>query len=121
MNTKTQNIIKEEMTKLPERTQKSINSIDWVNISENIGKKYLLNDEQINNLQLETFLVLIGLVNEDKYIENLKKYIKLDENKILTLEKDVVEKIITPVINYYKNSNNSELQKTLDFILSNRK
>jgi hypothetical protein len=40
LNIKLQEIIKEELVKLPKESQDSINSIDWGVISEEIIKKY---------------------------------------------------------------------------------
>ena len=61
MTEKLKQIIKEETAKLPKESQDVINVFDWGTISEEIGKKYLLNENETNDLQVETLLILIGL------------------------------------------------------------
>ena len=61
MTDKLKKIIQDEVGVLPKETQGAINSLDWVSIAEEIGKKNLLNESEINDLQVETLLTLVGI------------------------------------------------------------
>jgi len=111
MTDKLKQIIKEELSKLPKEAQEAINSLDWSSIIEEIGKKYLLNESEINHLQAETLTVLIGLTTT-----------KDDAEKIAA---EATEKIFKPTSDVYieniKKSGkdkNSKPKQTIDFILS---
>src|SRR3990167_3531002 len=97
MTEKLKEIIKEEVMKLPKEMQEAMNALDWASITEEIGKKYLLNEDEINDLQAETLTVLIGLTDPDLYaidIENEIGTTKEDAKKIVD---EVSEKVFTPI------------------------
>jgi len=74
MTEKLKQIIKEEVVKLPKETRDAISAFNWGTVSEEIGKKYLLTESEVNDLQVETGLVLIGLVDGDEYALNIDWY-----------------------------------------------
>ena len=55
----------EEIKNLPKESQDAINSSRWEQITEEISKKYLLTDNELNDFQLETALMLLGLTEGD--------------------------------------------------------
>ena len=69
---KSKKLIGEEMLSLPKEAQDAINDSDWEKISEEIGKKHLLNENEINAFQLETASFLLGLIDEDSYALNIE-------------------------------------------------
>ncbi|OGI72282.1 hypothetical protein A3C60_00815 [Candidatus Nomurabacteria bacterium RIFCSPHIGHO2_02_FULL_37_45] len=125
MTEKLKEIIKEEVMKLPKEMQEAMNALDWASITEEIGKKYLLNEGEINDLQAETLTVLIGLTDPDLYaidIENEIGTTKEDAKKIVD---EVSEKVFTPISNLWEEnikknlkSKNSDAGQNLDFVLS---
>jgi hypothetical protein len=126
MNIKLQDTIKEQLSVLRKENQEAINSLDWVKISEEIIKKYLTEEEKISAFQLETFLVLVGLVeDEEKYKENLENHVSLTADEILKITTEAREKIFLPVYNFLIESikkslkdRNIHWQQNLGFILS---
>jgi hypothetical protein len=125
MTEKLKNIIKEEVMKLPKEAQEAIDSLDWGSIAEEIGKKYLLNESEINDLQAETLTVLLGLTDLEDYTRGIENEIgttKDDANKIAN---EALQKIFTPINNIFleniKKSGKDKkgnAEQNLDFILS---
>ena len=97
MTEKLKNIIKEEMAKLPKENQEAINTFDWVNIAEEIGKKYLLDESEINDLQVETLLILIGLEDPDLYANNIENNVGTSKDEANKIAEEVIQKIFVPI------------------------
>ena len=122
---KLKSVIQREVAKLPKESQEAINAFDWVNITEEIGKKYLLNEVEINDLQVQTLLVLIGLTDPEYYAQSIENEIGTSKNEAEKIAEEVLEKIFTPindilVENIKKNlkNKNPNPTQTLNFILS---
>jgi len=125
MTEKLKNIIKEEMAKLPKENQEAINTFDWVNIAEEIGKKYLLDESEINDLQVETLLILIGLEDPDLYANNIENNVGTSKDEANKIAEEVIQKIFVPIngiliedIKKSGKSKNPNTEQTLNFILS---
>ncbi len=125
MTEKLKQTIKEEIGKLPKEAQDAINALDWEKIAEDIGKKCFFDEGKINDLQLETLLVLVGLEDAEFYSNNIIDNVgtTMDEGK--KIAEEVLQKIFTPIGNEItkniksnlKNKNPS-VEQTLNFILS---
>lgn len=76
---------KEDLLRMPKEWQEVVNSFDWGTISEEIAKKYFLDEIAIENLQIEISLALTGA----EEISYLKSNI---ENNVLT-SRETAEKI----------------------------
>jgi hypothetical protein len=125
MTEKLKQTIKEEMDKLPKETQNAINSLDWGNIVEEIGKKYLLNESEVNDLQVETMLVLFGIEELDSYTQNIENEVGISKEEAEKIAKEVNQKIFNPIYDILtKNiedkikTKNPSWKQTLDFIVS---
>jgi hypothetical protein len=88
---------KEEFAKLPRELQEAIDTVDWVNISEEIGKKYLLSEDELNNFQVETLLVLAGLEEGFLYSDNVAYNVGLSKEKTEQIVTEVNQKIFMPI------------------------
>src|SRR3989338_4771438 len=97
MTEKLQQTIQEEVIKLPKEAQEAINFLDWIKIAEEIGKKYLLNEEEINNFQLETLLVLIGVVDPEFYAINIENQVGTTKDSANKMADEAFEKIFKPI------------------------
>lgn len=125
MNEKSKNLIKEEMLNLPKEIQEAINTSGWEKISEEIGKKYLLDENEIETFQLETASFLLGLVDKDSYPINIEDEVGTSKEEARKISDEAFQKIFTPITNMLeenikknlKNKNPSP-EQTLDFILS---
>jgi hypothetical protein len=125
MTEKLKQTIKEEMAKLPKETQEAINAFDWLKVTEEIGKKYSLNESAINDFQAETSLILIGIEDRYSYAFNIKNNVGVDMDKAEEIANEALEKIFEPIANIMeenikknmKDKNISPAQN-IDFILS---
>ena len=117
--------IKEEIAQLPTEMQEAINAFNWVKVAEEIGNKNQLTEEEIEDFQLETLLVLIGAVDPEFYAVNIENHVNTTKNQAQNLAKESFQKIFTPISktieeNIKKNlkNKNPNAKQTLDFILS---
>ncbi len=127
MTEKLQQTIKEEVGKLSKEKQEAINSLDWVKVVEEIGKKHFLTDaESINNLQVETLLVLVGIEDLDSYARNIENEVGTSREEAEEIVKQATELIFTPIYNTLieKIKNNlktkaPDWKQAVNFVLSN--
>lgn len=106
MNIKLKEKIEEEMVNLPKELQEVIKSFDWGKATEEIGKKHLLDESEVNDLQTETGLVLIGLTSADSYASNVESNVGLSKEEAEKIAAEVDIKIFGPI--YKKLSENME-------------
>ena len=125
MTEKLQQTIKEEVAKLPKDAQDAINAFDWIKVTEEIGKKYLLTDEETNNFQVETLLVLVGLTDPQFYPVSIENQVGTTKDDAQKMSDEATEKIFIPIANAIeenlkKNLKNNNLnpKQTINFILS---
>jgi hypothetical protein len=125
MTEKLKQKMSEEITKLSKEKQEAINSIDWGKKTEEIGKKFTLTDTEINDLQLETGLVLIGLFDFDLFILNIENEVGLTTQQATSIANEILNNILSPIsdkiISSIKNNtqiSNVSWDKTVNFIVS---
>ncbi len=125
MTDKLKEIIKEEVAKLPKEKQDAINSLDWGIITEEIGKRFLFDESQINDFQVQTLLILLGLADPKFYETTIEYDIGTTKDESVNIAKEVLEKIFNPIQemieeNVKKNlpSKNPSVTHNLNFILS---
>ena len=125
MTEKLKQTIKEEVGKLTKENQEVINAFGWENIAEEIGKKYLLTESEINDLQVETLLVLVGLQDPDEYAQNVESNIGTSKAEAEKIANEVMQKILIPITNLLleniKKSDkveNATPEQNINFILS---
>ena len=99
MTDKLQQTIKEELAKLPQENQNAINALDWVKITEEIGKKNLLTESEINDLQVETLLIMVDLEDPKAYANNIENNIDTSKEEAEKIAGEVTEKIFIPINN----------------------
>jgi len=121
--------IKEELNKhltlLPKESQEVINSFDWVKITEEIGKKYALQPKDIEILQVNVGVVLVGLDEQEALVENIESDVIIAKKDAEKITEEIIEKIIKPIYEKLcekiKNNLKSKpvnWQQNVDFILS---
>ena len=127
MTENSKKIIEEQILKLPKEIREAVNFIDWIKISEEIGKKHLLSGDEIDNLQMETGLLLVGLASFDFYIQNIENEVGTSKKEAEKIANDVLETILTPITekaeeafkNQLKNNDQpTNFDQNLNFILS---
>ncbi|OGI60366.1 hypothetical protein A2641_01460 [Candidatus Nomurabacteria bacterium RIFCSPHIGHO2_01_FULL_37_25] len=122
---KSKNLIGEEMLSLPKEMRDAINSFYWEKMSEEIGRKYLLNENEIETLQLETASFLLGLVDEDAYAGNIEDEVGTSKDEAKKISEEIFQKIFTPINNTFEENikknmpnRNPNAEQNLNFILS---
>ena len=125
MTEKLKETIKEELAELPKEMQNAINAFDWVKIAEEIGEKHSLDENEINNFQLETLLVLVGATDPEFYAINIENQVETTNSEAESISDEVFKKIFNPINNLIIENikktlqgKNSNWVQTLDFILS---
>jgi hypothetical protein len=125
MTNKIKEKIKEFITVLPKQNQEVVNLSNWEKISEEIGKKHLLDQDEIDNFQLETGLVLVGIVNPVLFALNIENEVGTSKDEANKIANEVLEKIFNPIVDKLKEKGRVAMQEkpihwqqNLDFILS---
>lgn len=117
--------LKEHMNRLPKESQEVIASFGWEKISEEIGKKYFLIEDDINMLQANIGCVLVGLEEQDELAFNIEDDVGTSNADAYKMTEEIIEKILKPMVDILaqkikKDFKDSEVdwQQNLDFILS---
>jgi len=125
MTEKLKQTIKEEVGKLSKENQEVIGNFGWEKILEEIGKKYLLNDSEINDFQVETLLILVGLEDSDLYTNNIENNIGTSKAEAEKIANEVLQKIFTPINDILEENikksgviKDANAEQNLNFILS---
>jgi hypothetical protein len=125
MTEKLKQQLNEQLTLLPKESREAINSFDWVKISEEIGEKYFLDEDDKNLFQVDIGLVLVGLSEQEYLAQDVEDDIAVSKNHAEKMAEEVVEKILKPIYenlakNIRKNARNMQVnwQQNLDFIIS---
>src|SRR6266496_3982488 len=99
MTEKLKQIAQEEIIKLPKEAQDVINAFDWAKVAEEIGSKFLINDVEVNNFEVETLLVLVGLEDLESYARNIENEVGTSKDEAIKLAEEAKEKIFAPIYN----------------------
>ncbi|MFA5840922.1 MAG: hypothetical protein WC847_01455 [Candidatus Paceibacterota bacterium] len=125
MTDKLKQTIKEEIGKLPKGNQEVINAFGWEPISEEIGKKYLLREKEINDFEIETLLVLVGVEDINDYAKNIEDNVVISKSEAQKIADEAFQKIFKPLGSALEENikksgvvENSTAEQTLNFILS---
>lgn len=125
MTEKLKQTIKEEMLQMPQEIQEAINSFDWVKVTEEIGKEFDLDENQINDFQAETSLAIMGLAALDFYATNIENHVETTKADAEKIASEAYQKIFAPIENILaEKAKNLIKNKTpnfaqnIDFILS---
>jgi len=125
MTDKLKQIIKEEVEKLPKEARDAVSSFDWITITEEIGNKFLLEEDDINGVQTEILLVLVGITDLEFYEVNLENKMVFTKDKAKDIAEEVFREIFNPINNILienikksPKSANLDWRKNLQFVLS---
>ena len=117
--------IKEETVLMPKEWRDIIDTFDWDTISKDIGKKYFLTEENIEDLQVEIGLVLIGEEEIGDLRVNIEYGLIIGGERARQIRDEIIEKIFAPMFNLFTENvkkslptRNIHWQQNLDFIIS---
>jgi hypothetical protein len=112
--TQLQQKIAEYYQKLPKELQEIFSSMEWLKKLEEVSQKYGLSEKQIETLGTETTLVLLGIIHEEEYEDNIKKEIALPqasmENLMLEINNSILKNIKPQLTEVFKTNNNGEVK-----------
>lgn len=125
MTEKLKQIIKDESLKLPKELREVIDSFDWVKISEEIGKLNLLDETEINDLQIEVSLALVGLEEHDSLALNIENNVGTSKIEAVKISNEVNQKIFDPMFEKMEEITKNKVhtydpswEQTINFIIS---
>lgn len=93
----------EQLKLLPEISQQALTSFNWVNVLLDIGKSFALQLDELEDLQVETMMLLVGITPPDEYEQELIKVLPLSKIEIEKLLDSINEKILIPIHDYIIN------------------
>lgn len=103
MNEKLRQQFEEELVYLPEINQQALKSFDWATELLAIGKNYGLHIDELEDLQIETMLVMVGLVPPENYQNELITRLAISPTEANKIIEQVNERIFTPIHDYIVN------------------
>ena len=125
MNEKLKQRMDSEILKLTPEKREAINSIDWVKITEDIGKNFSLTEVEIHNFQTETGLVLIGLVDPTTYTQNIEDNVGTTKVEAEKISSEAFNKIFSPLLDFIELAIKNKIkyqkqtwQQSVNFIIS---
>lgn len=125
MTDKLKEIINRELFKLPKENQEAITSLGWENIAEEIGKKYLISENEMNDFLVETLLVLAGLQDFDAYQRHVEDNVGTSHAEAEKITNEAIEKIFMPIADKIERKIKTRVEnmnptwhQNVDFILS---
>lgn len=103
MNEKLRQSFEEQLVYLPEINQQALKSFDWATELLSIGKNYGLHIDQLEDLQVETMLVLVGLVQVTNYQSELINRLAVSPSEANRIIEQVNDRIFQPIHDYIVN------------------
>jgi len=89
--------IEKAKAELPEDTQNAINAVDWKAVVLGMREKRGYSFEQLEDLEIETELVLCGLLSPENYSKELEKRLKLQKTEVNDLVKEIDSLVFTKI------------------------
>jgi hypothetical protein len=100
MNDNLRKTFEEQLTYLPAINQQALRSFDWATELIGIGKQYGLHIDQLDDLQIETMLVLVGVTSADDYPNELITRLAISPSEADKIIEQVNDRIFTPIHDY---------------------
>ena len=126
MTEKLKQKIKEGMVDLPREIQEAIGTFSWGGVVEEIGKKYSLSEDEVNDLQTETGLVLIGLEYGNAFASNIETEVGTSHEEAQKIAEEIDQKVFKSIYESLSNkiklglkNKNPKWNQNIDFVLSN--
>lgn len=103
MNEKIRQQFEEQLAYLPEINQRALKSFDWATELVAIGKTYGLHIDELEELQIETMLLLVGLTSPDDYEKELIERLAISPIEAGKIIEDVNKRVFSPIHDYIVN------------------
>lgn len=112
MNEALKQQFEEQLTYLPAVNQQALRSFDWATQLLSIGHQYGLHIDQLEDLQIETMLVLVGLVSPDDYETELITRLAVSTSEAEKILNEVNKQIFIPIHDYIVNGGEKKVNTT---------
>ncbi len=106
MNKKIRQQFEEQLAYLPTINQEALKAFDWATELVGIGKNYGLHIDELEDLQIETMLLLVGLTSPDNYEKELIERLAIPPSEAEKIIEQINERIFTPIHEYIVNGGN---------------
>jgi len=110
----TQEIIKEQLKKLPEDVRKAFASVDLRAKIKKISEKHRLHIDQGGELENETVLVMLGLESANDYKINLKRGLQISNSRAQAIIFDIDKEIFVNIRESLKKISQEDDMETED-------
>lgn len=97
MNPETNNVIQQQMEKLPPEVRTAITSPDLRKKLKEVGDRNKLHIDQLGILEDETVLVMMGLEDPNNFLDNLVKQVHIERSVAEKVEHEIGEQIFMPI------------------------
>ncbi len=91
------NTIQEHMKKLPEGVRSAIHASDWERKILTIGRRYGLHVDQLEVLQTELSLAVLGLSSREEFVKETMKEAHIPSETMVKLVSDINTEIFEPI------------------------
>lgn len=114
MNNQTiQNQIDDHMKTLPTDVQNAIKSSSWERKILTIGRKYGLHVDQLEVLQVELSLAVLGLTGRDEFVREVMSEAKISKETMNLIVEDINHEIFEPIRNYLHTTRINEEEREI--------
>ncbi len=125
MTEELKNKINEQLKTLPKESLDAVHSFDWLAQITAVGNSHGLLEQDIDNLAIETVLVMTGLAYPQDIAMNIEDEVGIPRNQAEIVAQELLAQVFVPIANKIRETikNNSVAKEwtwreSLDFILS---
>lgn len=97
INNSLKNTIDQHMKNLPEDVQEAIHASSWERKILDIGRKYGLHVDQLEILQTELSLAVLGLTEREEFVQETMREARIDKHVMETMVMDINREIFEPI------------------------
>jgi len=96
-NIQTEQLIQDEIQKLPLYVQESLSFVDWQGSLEKVTERHHLHIDKLERVRVETILVLIGLIEGSDFIKNIEDILGLSDEEMDTFVDELNNEVFLPM------------------------
>lgn len=112
---KMKEVFEEHLVNLPEINQRALRSFNWAEELVVIGKQNGLPIDLLEELQIETMLVLVGLVSPEDYPNELTARLAISPAQVGIILNEVNNRILVPIHDYIINNGEKKMPSEVKF------
>ncbi|HQV64667.1 MAG TPA: hypothetical protein PKZ56_00290 [Candidatus Paceibacterota bacterium] len=109
MNEKLKQQFEEQLIYLPDINQQALKSFDWATQLLSIGHQYGLHIDQLEDLQMETMMLLVGLISPEQYPDHLTEKLAVSPTEISKIIEQINHQVFIPIHDYIINGGDNPI------------